>query len=384
MRKTLIFTLILFILLAGCAWLLFTPYVAGIQEVRQKIEQTRKRTEMLRHLYRQSEEIERKAADFQRDIQYLSRYLPSQEEISAILNKVRAKGMEYYGLNMVKADSDYSLLLEGAGILQGDKVLCLEAIPFKLQAEGPLPNICSYLEWLEGLPCFLSIDNLQVSRLGDDSLLFPLLRATILLKVMGLVRKGKESIGHLRRESDVYYPVRLSPSLITAQKNLRVTALEKDLFSPEEGAGSDGYASYQGVAGGSADETPFQDGFARDGLVKGGTARGENARGEDSGGWSAGGEGAGDWHLGVGNWSLGTQSAEGEDDESWGEEKGGTSIQDLDFTGIVNYQGEYTALINNRRVKKGDGIAGMEVMWITKDSICLSKGRDKFILRLNQ
>ena len=72
------------------------------------------------------------------------------------------------------------------------------------------------------------------------------------------------------------------------------------------------------------------------------------------------------------------------DSESRRGEKSADSIGDLDLTGIVNYQGEYTALIGDRRVKKGDTIVEMEVMWITKDSICLSKGSDKFILRLNK
>ena len=237
MKKTLIFALVIFILFAGSAWLLFSSSLSDIHEVRRKIEKTQSRVDKLRQLCRQSEEMEKKAAFFQKDIQYLIRYLPGQGEMNGILNDVRSKGMEY-GLNMVKADSDYSFMLEGPGPSRDDDaVLCLETIPFNLQVEGPLPDICSYLEWLEGLPCFLGIDNLEVSRIGDSSSAFPLLRVNMLLKVLGLSRKGKESIDHFQRESDIYYPVRLSPDLVTAQKNLRITALEKDLFSPEGGGG---------------------------------------------------------------------------------------------------------------------------------------------------
>jgi len=330
MKKTQIFALIIFILLAGSAWLFLSPAVSEIREVRQKIRQAKSRVEELRRISMQSEEMEKKIVFFQRDIQYLARYLPGQGGINGTLNDIRSKGIGY-GLNMVKADCDYSFMLEGPGPTNAAAaVLCLETIPFNLQIEGPLPDICSYLEWLEGLPCFLGIGTLEVSRIGNSSSAFPLLRVNMLLKVLGFFRKEKESVGHFSRESDRYYPVRLSSDLVYAQKNLRITALEKDLFSPEWVVGDDG--DQRSIAGAEAGAESTEDGYN------------ESLRGE----------------------------------------KGAVSIADLDLNGIVSYQGEYTALIDNRRVKKGDAISGMEVMWITKDSICLSKGSDKFILRLNK
>jgi len=328
MKKTLFVALLMIILLAAGAGLLFFPAVSEIRKVRQEIRQAQGRVEQLSRISSQSEEMEKRAASFQRDIQYLVRYLPGQGGISRVLDDIRSRGIGY-GLNIVKADFDYSFVLEGSDTSRDDDaVLCLEPVPFNLQAEGPLPDICSYFEWMEGLPCFLGIDNLEIFRIGDRLSVFPLLRVNVFLKVLGFSRKGKGSLGRFQREADGYYPVRLSPYLATAQKNLRITALEKDLFSPEGAATGDGDQSSGGLAG--------------------------------------------------------RYPAEDDSNELQSREKGAVSISDLDLNGIVNYQGEYTALIGDRRVKKGDAIAGMEVMWITKDSICLSKGGDKFILRLNK
>ncbi|MEW6379353.1 MAG: type 4a pilus biogenesis protein PilO [bacterium] len=350
MKKVRIFILIFPILLVGLSWLLFSPYITEIREVRQKIRMTRSRIERLRQLSGQAEDMDRKIALFQKNIQHLVRYLPGQGEIDSLLGEVRSKGTDY-GLNMLKVDSDYSFWLGEADSSQDGAILCFEPVPVHLQAEGQLPDLCSYLEWLEGLPYFLGIDNVDIIRLEDSSSVFPQVRLTMFFKVMSLSHRGKEAAGRFFRKTDLYQPVHLSPSLIAAQKNLRITALEKDLFSPE---------------GASAEEGEYQQGDGSpSGLEDVVVGEGDS---EKAGGDSGAEE----------------RNSNPETDSGHRSEEAVTSIRDLDLNGIVSYQGEYIALINNRRLKKGETVIGMEVMWITKDSICLAKGSEKFILRLNQ
>lgn len=345
MKKARIFIFIFPVLVILLSWLLLYPSIAEILKVREKIRLTRSQIERFGHLRTQSQEIERKIAYFQKDIQHLIRYLPGPGSIETTLKQLHSWGTEY-GLNMLKVSSDYSFRLDEAAdqsLYANDRVFCLEAVPVQLQAEGQLPDICNYLEWLEELPYFLSIDQAEIRKLEEDSsAVFPRVRLAMLIKIVGLSRQEKEDTGRILRAVDLYQPANLSSALIAAQKNVRLTALEKDLFFPEEVS----EAEVDEELGKSEEEAAVS--------------------GED------------DPPIRKKSRTL------AEEGRSPLQDEGRVSVRDFDLNGILSCQGEYIALINNRRVKKGETIAGMEVMWITKDSICLAKGDEKFILRLNQ
>ena len=313
MKKIIIFILILCFLLIGISWLLFSPYISKTWAIKQKIQRNREELKKVVQFSKQSAEWEKKFSLFQKDIQTLLHYLPKQEDLDDLSQNLRSKAIDY-SLNMYKVDFDHSFSLEKINSLE--TTLYLDMIPLQIRLEGQFFDIYKYLRYLEKLPCFFGFDTLEIiKKYKGAASAFSSLQANIATNVLCLSQKKKSLFGFsLPMSNTPYHPLQLSSSLITAQKNLRIRTLEKNLFIPGQKEDTDEY------------------------MV---------------------------------------------DNKITDRETGMLSLMDLNLNGIVNYQGEYMALINNQRVKKGNIIAGMEVVWITKERVCLAKDRKEIILNLN-
>lgn len=314
MKKKLILSLTFGFLFIGASWFLLSPYISKTWAIKQKIRQNQEKLEKMVRLSGQSAEWKNKLLLLQNDIQYLSNYLPKQKELNTLSHKLRSKAIDY-NLNIFDIGFDHSFSLREVN--SHAPTFYLKIVPLQVRLEGQFPNIYRYLEYLEKLPCFFGFDTLEIlKKQKQNTSTFPTIQANMAINVLCLSPKRKSLFASSFKISNTDYPpIQISPSLITTQKNLRIRALGKNIFIPEQSKEINEYMT--------------------------------------------------------GNEIIDIEIET-------------LSLMDLNVNGIVSYQGEYMALINNQRVKKGNSIAGMEVVWITKNRVCLAKDKKKIILNLNK
>ena len=314
MKKYFIFILTFGFLFIGASWFLLSPFISKTWAIKQKIQQNKKNLEKITQFSKQSAELENKLIVLQKDIQYLSNHLPKQKELNTLSQKLRSKATDY---NLTIFDIGFDHPFSLPELNYQEPTLYLKIVPLQVRLEGQFPNIYQYLEYLEKLPYFFGFDTLEIlKKQKQDTSAFPAMQANMEINVLCLAPKRKSLFASaLTMNNTDYHPIQISPSLISNQKNLRIRALGKNLFIPEQSEEVTEYMTNNEIID---DKT-------------------ENV-----------------------------------------------SLMDLNLNGIVSYQGEYMALINNQRVKKGNSIAGMEVVWITKNRVCLAKDKKKIILNLNK
>jgi len=314
MKKHFIFSLIFGFLFIAASWFLFSPYISKTWAIKQKIIQNQKELEKIGQLSRESAKWENKFLLLQKDIQYLSNYLPKQKELNSLSHKLRSKAIDYK-LNIFDLGFDHSFSL--TELNSQAPTFYLKIVPLQIRLKGPFPNIYRYLEYLEKLPYFFGFDTLEIlKKQKQNTSPFPTIQANMQVNILCLSPKRKSLFASsLKINNTDYPPMQISPSLISTQKNLRIRSLGKNLFIPKQ----------------SEEVNTFMT-----------------------------------------------------DNEIINGETEALSLMDLNLNGIVSYQGEYMALINNQRVKKGNSIGGMEVVWITKNRVCVAKDKKKIILNLNK
>ena len=58
-------------------------------------------------------------------------------------------------------------------------------------------------------------------------------------------------------------------------------------------------------------------------------------------------------------------------------------IEDIKLNGMIFYNGEYSALINDERLNKGDNLFGFEIYKIEKDNVYLTCGKERYRLTMH-
>jgi hypothetical protein len=309
MKKIIAFNIVVWALFIGISWQLFSPYLSKTWAVKQKIREGQSELEKLHQQSNRSMEWDEKYTYFQNGIQYLTDYLPRQGELENVSQKLRLKAKDF-GVDAVEVSFDHSFSLRGMDA--HDTALYLKVIPFRIHLEGDFLHVYRLLEWIEEMPCFLGIDTLEIlSKSKKPS--SPVLEANLAVHIVTLSHERADFLHPAPRSTSSYLPGQPSPALITAQKNLRIRALGRNLFA-------------SGKSVNTGDQVISSAALPRD-----------------------------------------TRAV---------------TPPRFTLNGIVSYQEEYMALINNQRVKKGDLIEGREVVWITKNRVCLARGNEKTILNL--
>ncbi|MGA1875054.1 MAG: type 4a pilus biogenesis protein PilO [bacterium] len=309
MKKIIAFNIAIWALLIGISWQLFSPYLSKTWAVKQKIRENQGELEKLHQQSNRSTAWDEQYTYFQNGIQYLTDYLPRQGELEHVSQKLRQKAKDF-GVDDVEVSFDHSFLLRGMD--SHDPALYLKVIPFRIHVEGDFFHVYRFLEWIEEMPSFLGIDTMEILSKSQKSS-SPVLEANLSVHMATLSHERIDFLNPFPENKSFHLPGQPSPDLITAQKNLRIRSLGRNLFV----SGKSMHTDEQAMSG-----RPLP------------------------------------------------------------RDTGATPYTRFTLNGIVSFPEGYMALINNQRVKKGDVVEGREVVWITKNSVCLARGSEKTILNL--
>ncbi len=228
MKKIVIIISIFFILFIISFWLFLSPYQKQIGANKKNINQARSELKKFQQLEKKSQEYKNKFLSLQENIKQLISYLPAHEELNDLAQEMLSMAKKFE-LKPLKVTLDQPLSIEK--IQENNSMYYLEIVPLIIRLEGKFSQIYQYLEKLEKLPFFHTIDALEIFNKSKNNSSTPLIQANIALSVFSVLRRIEPFLSPSILSRQI---TTISNALITAQKNLQIRDWGKTLFALEE------------------------------------------------------------------------------------------------------------------------------------------------------